>query len=375
MRVPLEEIKVARQLLDEQDSIKAIDKNGMINFCVDIVMHYQNAFETAKNIKVDYTKPENVIVAGMGGSAIGGDLLKDWAKTKCKVPIEVCRDYQLPAYANQKTLVIIASYSGDTEETLSAFLDALKRGCMMFCVSSGGALLKFAERQNIPFVRVSAGMPPRAALPYMLVPMLVCMYKIGLTNDFSQEFKEALEVLAQVANDNSPQTRADSNFAKALAIGIGNSSPLIYGFSFFRSVAQRFKQQFNENSKIPAKWEFFPELNHNEIVGWENASDLSRDFCVVFIRDIDESLEIHSRIETTKKLMKPSAIPLLEVYSHGKTALAKMLSTICIGDFASVYLAILHGVDPTPVQTINKLKDALIKNGIKNRIIKDLEKF
>ena len=125
----------------------------------------------AASILINYPKPNNIIITGMGGSAIGGDLLKDWAKDKIQVPIEVNREYHLPAYANEKTLVLITSYSGDTEETLSAFLDAIKRKCMIYCISSGGALLENAERINIPYLQVPAGMPPRAALPYMLMPL------------------------------------------------------------------------------------------------------------------------------------------------------------------------------------------------------------
>ena len=142
---------------------------------------------------------------------------------------------------------------------------------MIFCVSSGGALLENAERLNVPYLRVPGGMPPRAALPYLFVPLLLGMEKMGLVSGASEELSEALTLLEKIGKDNSPEKPAKENFSKTLALNIGQTAPVVYGFGFYRSVAQRFKTQFNENSKVPAKWEVFSELNHNEIVGWERA--------------------------------------------------------------------------------------------------------
>jgi glucose/mannose-6-phosphate isomerase len=367
---------LATSILDNSEKMSAIDKNGMLNFCINSAKHYREAAEIAEKITVNYyPKPDNVIVAGMGGSGIGGDLLKDWARNKTTVPIEVNREYQLPDYAGKKTLVLIISYSGDTEESLSAFLDALKRKCMIYCISSGGALLKYAEKLNVPYLRVPTGMPPRAALPYLFIPMLVCMEKAGLVSGVSEELKEALILLEKISENNSPEKTIKENFSKTLAINIGKTSPVIYGFGVYRSVAQRFKQQFNENSKMPSKWEVFSELNHNEIVGWENSGELASCFSVIFIRDKDEPVKIKSRIETTKQIMNRAGLRMFDVSAQGKSSLAKMISTIIIGDFTSVYLAILHDVDPTPVKTINYLKDTLKENGVKEKIISELAKL
>jgi glucose/mannose-6-phosphate isomerase len=271
--------------------------------------------------------------------------------------------------------VLITSYSGDTEESLSAFLDALKRKCMIYCISSGGALLENAERLKVPYLRVPGGMPPRAALPYLFVPLLIFMEKMGLVSGASEELSEALALLEKIGRGNSLEKPAKENFSKTLALNIGQTAPVIYGFGFYRSVAERFKQQFNENSKVPAKWEVFSELNHNEIVGWERAGELGKCFSAIFIRDRDEPTEIRSRIEITKELVGQAGLGLFEIYAQGKSPLAKMLSTICIGDFTSVYLALLHGVDPTPVKTINYLKDTLKGNGVKEKIISELTKL
>ncbi len=363
------------EILDDKEKIKSLDKADMINFCLNSAKLYGEGAKLASKIKVNYPKPENIIVVGMGGSAIGGDLLKDWAKNKTGIPIEVNREYQLPAYASKKTLVLITSYSGDTEESLSAFLDALKRKCMIFCVSSGGALLENAERLKVPYLKVPGGMPPRAALPYLFGPLLIYLEKMGLAAGASEELNEALQLLEKISKDNSPDKPAKENFAKTLALNIGQTSPAVYGFGVYRSVAMRFKQQFNENSKCPAKWEVFSELNHNEIVGWEKPGELSKCFCTIFIRDKEEPMEIHSRIEITKELVGKAELGVFEVQVQGKSSLAKMLSTVLIGDFTSVYLSVLRGVDPTPVKTINYLKDMLMQNGFREKVITELAKL
>ncbi len=366
---------MARPLLDDVENVRSIDRNRMIDFCVNSAKLYREAAAIAGKIRVDYPKPSNIVVAGMGGSGIGGDLLKDYAKDQVDVPIEVNRDYELPQYAGKESLVLITSYSGDTEETLSAFLDAQRRKCMVFCVSSGGALLQNAERLGVPYLRVPGGMPPRAALPYLFTTLLLYMEKSGLISGASEELSEATALLEKIGVANAPEKPTVENYTKALALNIGNTSPIVYGFGFYRGVAMRFKQQFNENSKVPAKWDVFSELNHNEIVGWERAGELGKYFSAIFLRDRKEPNAIQSRIEITKELMEQEGVELLEIQSQGKSRLARMLSTITIGDFTSVYLAVQRGVDPTPVKTINYLKDTLKQNGFRENVITELAKL
>ena len=180
--------------------------------------------------------------------------------------------------------------------------------------------------------------------------------------------------LEKISNENSPEKPTNENFAKNIAQNIDESAPVVYGFGFYRSVAQRFKQQFNENSKSAAKWEYFPELDHNEIVGWEGRGEQCKWFSVIFIRDVDEPVEIESRIEITKQIMERAGFIMFDLEVQGKSSLAKMLSTILVGDFISVYLAVVRGVDPTPVKTINILKDTLKQNGVKEKIIEETRK-
>lgn len=362
-------------ILDNLKAIQKIDKNDMLSFCVDAPKHCERAAKQAKAFLFDCPKPKSIIVAGMGGSAIGGELLKDWATDRIAVPIEVCRDYFLPAYADKKTLVFVVSYSGETEESLSVFLEAIKKKCMLVCISSGGTLHEFAEKLSVPHLRVPSGMAPRATLPYLFMPLPILLEKIGLVSNVDSEISDTIKALKRVSDANSPRKPLQDNFSKKLASNICGTIPVIYGFGFYRAAAQRFKTQFNENSKVPAKWEFFPEINHNEIVGWEGAQKLAECFSTIFIRDNDEPKMIRQRIETTKDLIRKESVQTFEVNSVGKSRLAKMLSIICVGDFTSVYLAILRGIDPTPVKTINLLKKKVEQTGVKERIIRELQRI
>jgi len=205
--------------------------------------------------------------------------------------------------------------------------------------------------------------------------MFQVLEKTGFISGFSGEFLEASRILGKVAKDNGPENALQINPAKTLAAGINKTVPVVYGFGIYRSVAQRMKQQFNENSKVPSKWEFFPELDHNEIVGWEKGGDTTMHFSSIFLRDKNEAEEVRSRIEITKTLMEPAVSKQFELWSQGKNDLSKMLSIVLMGDFASVYLAVLRKVDPTPVDTITVLKRKLDKVGTKARIIRELEKL
>ena len=362
-------------ILDDHDKVRQVDRYDMLSFCVDAPRHYEEARKLVKDVSLEHTRPHAIIIAGMGGSAIGGELLKDWTKDKIGVPVEVCREYSLPEYADGKTLVFVVSYSGETEESLSAFLDALKRKCMTVSVSSGGVLQEFAERLSIPHLLVPTGMAPRATLPYLFVLPLMLLDKEGIVSGVGREVSEAIKTLKNVSDANRPDRPLAENPAKTLSSRILGTIPVVYGFGRYRAVAQRLKTQFNENSKTPAKWESFPELNHNEIVGWEAVRELAKCFSVTFIRDQEEPQSIRHRIEATGEILHSQSVKTYEIKAQGGCALARMASAICTGDFTSVYLAILRGVDPTPVKTINMLKEKIKRSGTRDKVIGELKKL
>ena len=354
--------------------LKSMDKSGMLELCLKTSEFCDEAIALAgrfrlpekahisKSRQIVYRKPRNVIIAGMGGSAIGGDLLHDWLLSRVAVPVEVCREYYLPAYADEETLVFVVSYSGDTEETLSALLDAVNRKCMVIAIASGGTLISFARRLHLPYITMPSGLQPRVAVPYLFFPLAVAVEKIGLVSGIEEELEETPKVLKALAEENASAVPMRENPAKKLAWELRSTIPVVYGFRQYRAVAVRFKSELNENSKIPAKWENFPELNHNDIVGWEATSKLTKKFTVVLIRDEDEPPEISNRIEATKKLSLPKARKVLEINTRGKTTLAKMFSVLFLGDITSVYLAILLGVDPAPVKIITAMKKEMQRN-------------
>jgi glucose/mannose-6-phosphate isomerase len=349
------------QFLDRWETVRTIDKSNMLRLCERMPDFCRDALKRARGVEIHYKFPEEIIVAGMGGSAMGGELLKHWLHRDTPIPIEVCRDYVLPAYADENSLVICISYSGETEETLSAFVDAAKRDCMLVTITSGGHLKTFSQKLGVPHISIRSGLAPRAAIAYIFFPLIVLVEKLHVVKDVNGEVEETLRVLQKLSDENKLEARSESNPAKNLASAIEGTIPIIYGFRQYEAVAQRLKCQFNENSKIPSKFDVFSELNHNEVVGWEAPRSFTKTFSTLFLRDSLEPPELRTRIELTKEIVRPKVARILEIAAEGRCKLAKMLSTMYVGDFASIYLAVLRGVDPTPTKTIAHLKRELKK--------------
>ena len=346
--------------LDQPSEVKRVDQGNMIGLCERLPELSRDALKRGDEVEVSRARLSNMVVAGMGGSAIGGELLKDWLADRVPIPIAVCRDYVLPAYVDERTLVAAVSYSGETEETLSAFLHAVKRRARVVTVSSGGRLKAFAQKLGLPHVQIPEGFHPRAAIAYLFFPLTRIMDNAGIYENQS-EVKEALRVLGRVSRENALTSPLQDNKAKKLAVGARGTVPVVYGFSQYGSVARRLKCQFNENSKVPSKHDVFPELNHNEVVGWEAQKHLTKAFSAIFLRDPFESPEIRTRIEITQQIVSPKVSRTMEIHAEGEQKLARMLSTMYIGDFASLYLAVLRGVDPAPTKTIAHLKQEMTR--------------
>jgi glucose/mannose-6-phosphate isomerase len=350
-------------ILDNQERVKKVDRSNMLTHLVETPDYCRDAIKRAEQADVPTkVNPKNIVVVGMGGSAIGGEMLKDWLRDELPVPIEVCRDYTLPAYVKRDTLVFTNSYSGNTEETLTAFLGAKKRECTVVAVTSGGQLEAFCKKLGVPHVTIPPGLPPRAAVPYIFFPLPVLMEKMGILANVENELDQTIEVLEKVGKANSAAVPTKNNQAKKLAQELVGTVPVIYGFRQYGAIAHRLKTQFNENSKLHSHHEVFPELNHNETVGWEAPEALNKTYSVILIRDAEEPPEIRNRIETTTALAFQKAKKVLQIDALGDGKLAKMFSVLCVGDYASVYLAILQGNDPTPVKIIDKVKKQLAKN-------------
>ena len=228
----------------------------------------------------------------------------------------------------------------------------------------------------LPHTLIPRGLQPRVAVPYMFFPLPVLMEKMGIISNIDGELEEAIQALEKAAKANAPEVPTENNTAKQLATQLKDTIPVVYGFRQYTSVAHRLKAQFNENSKVPAKSEVFPELNHNETVGYDAPETLTKNLSVILIRDHEESPEIRNRIETTTELVFSRADKVLEIWADGEARLAKMFSVMCVGDYASVYLAILQNKDPTPVKIIDRVKGELAKKTrMKERFDTELAKL
>ncbi len=353
-------------LLDEKDLIEKLDPHRMYDLIWKFPSQLEDAFKIAESVdisKIDPAKIENVIVAGMGGSAIGGDLVRSYLFDQIKLPFFICRNYFLPNFSGEKSLVFVSSYSGNTEETISAYDQAKKRNAQIVSLSSGGKTEKKAKEDGFCLVKVPKGYQPRAALGYSFVPILSILSRLGLCPDKKNDIEKTIEFLSENLPLFKIQKKTNDNPAKRLAEKIFQKIPIIYSSNdFFDAVAYRWKGQLCENSKTLAFCNVFPEFNHNELVGWNILSGLEGKLIVIFLKDKGDLLRIKKRMDIVKKIIQNKNFEVVEVESKGPDLLARIFSLIQLGDFVSFYLAILNQVDPTPVEVIDYLKKELEKD-------------
>lgn len=353
------------------DSTKKIETMNSVKFWRDFPEQCEDALRRVEKLEIpkrlqisselvlDYGKPSEVLVVGVGGSAIGGDILKDWTSEKLDVPLEVCRNYHLPHYAGIESLVIAVSYSGNTEETLSSFIDAVRRGCKVVAVTSGGVLGELCRKFRIPMVELPNGMVPRSAIGYLFFPLVMILEKFNLIGDVKEEIRETMTILREVRDEILPEISITENRSKQLAAALSGSIPVIYGDRYSRAIAYRSRTQMNENSKLLAVSGFLSEIDHNDVLGWEAPEEYTRKFSVVLLRTADNIEELRYRAEITRDLIAEKAKRLIEVFPKGESNLAKMLSVMYVVDVASLYLAIMSDVDPWSMRSITTLKNQL----------------
>lgn len=346
--------------------IKKYDKSGML----DLVESFPEQCLRAKDIGTAFKVPgdlrlqyRNIVFIGVGGSAIGADLVRSYIADEAKVPIFVNRNYTLPNFVDENSLVVAASYSGNTEETLSAYKDAKSKKAALVAITSGGELEGLARQDNYPHMIIPKGLPPRCALGYSFFPSLILLSKLGIIEDKSSEIYAAIDILKDLRNKKIGfNVKGKNNLAKSIAGRIHLKFPVIYGGQDrIDSVVTRWRGQLAENSKTLSSSHIFPEMNHNEIVGWENPKKLLKNFIVIILRDAGDHPRTSKRMDITKGIIEAEGAKVIEVRSVGKDVLSRILSLIYIGDFVSYYLAILNKRDPTPVESVTYLKKELAK--------------
>lgn len=307
---------------------------------------------------------DHLVIVGMGGSAIGGALLQGLVADRCDVPITLVRGYSLPCFAaGENTLVIACSYSGNTEETLSCFHQALDRDAHAMAITTGGKLADLAQEAGVPVVRFDYQSQPRAALGYAFILLLGAVHRMGFVRDYTDDVAEATAGMEAWQEEIEASIPTADNAAKRLATRIHGTLPVVYGAGFLAAAANRWKTQFNENAKSWAFFEVLPELNHNAVVGL-GIPDIVREHSLAMIlRSASDPQRIQERWNVTGELLEREGVTAQEIWGRGDSKLAQMLSVIHFGDYVSFYLAMLNEVDPTPVDTIAFLKRRLAELG------------
>jgi glucose/mannose-6-phosphate isomerase len=319
----------------------------------------QHLVQLPDSYKIGY---QNVVVTGLGGSAIGGDILRTYAMQKAAIPIIVNRDYTMPAFVGKNTLVLAASYSGNTEETLSAYEQSREKGARIIVVSSGGKLSEMAQRDDFAVIPVPGGLSPRAATGYLFAPLALALEQLGILEGVQAELKETAIVLEELRADIEPGVEFATNASKRIASEMKGRIPLIWGSSAHTDIAAlRWKAQINENAKSMAFYNAFPELNHNEIVGFKEPAEMLSNLLVVMLRDPGDHPRVKQRIAITKEIIQDKVYNVLEIEPCGESFLSSFYSLVYVGDYVSYYLALEYGINPTPVETIDYLKAELAR--------------
>lgn len=304
----------------------------------------KEALGVARSIKVK--TPKNIVFCGMGGSGIPGSILKSLL-SDCKIPLSVVKDYNLPGWVNEDSLVFCLSYSGNTEETISCFREALKQKSEIVILTSNGKLLLLAQKTNITnIIRIPYRLPPRMALAYFIFPILEILNSLNLTSIPLKEITNTITTLKKEGYDEK---------AKELAEQLKDYIPLIYASTNYEGVALRWKQSFNENSKIPSFYNVFPELDHNELMSYKRTN---KSLAIIILND-DEEYKMKKRIELTKDLIKQAGNKVIQINIKGTSKLVKIFTAIYLGDLTSYYLAKIYNVNPLSVDLIEELKKRL----------------
>ncbi|MEM2884536.1 MAG: bifunctional phosphoglucose/phosphomannose isomerase [Thermoproteota archaeon] len=345
--------------LDNPEEVLKMDSLGMFKATESFPSQIEGSFSIAEAAlsRVRKEKFDSIIGCGMGGSAMGLELAKSWLQVELGAPFVIVRDYRLPAHVGPNDLVILASYSGDTEETLSCMVEAAKRRSPMVSISAGGEIERFSRALGVPHFKLPGGLQPRTALGYLFGFPVSLGEHLGLADRRRlNELLESVPALRTTAEKCSYRTPEPENPAKRLAAKLVDSLPVVCGYGPFAAAALRFKQQLNENSKMLAKCEAFPELDHNEIEGFNADPDRARAVLVLLQGDVEP--QVAARIEETLKVLRGSVDDVVEVKGFG-SGVAQLLTAIQVCDSASLFLAFLRGKDPGPVNQISKLKGAL----------------
>jgi glucose/mannose-6-phosphate isomerase len=338
----------------DRAAIGTVDSQGMLDDVLGQAHQLEDALWRVESAGLEsFDTPGGLVVCGMGGSAIGADLARGAIGDRARRPLVTSRDYSPPSWLDDSTLVLCSSYSGNTEETLSAYDAVGASGAQRVVMTTGGKLAEAARADGVPVIGVPSGMQPRAAVAYMTVGALEVAALAGVTESLRGEVEAAVELLRGLAEEWGPDGAADSE-AKALAGRLAGHVPVVYGADLTAPASVRWRAQLNENAEIPAFDGVLPEMDHNEICGWGQPT-----FTAIFLEDEEQHERVQRRIELTADVVAAAGSPVERVSSRGSSRTERLLSLVLLGDLTSLYLAVLNGVDPTPVARIEDFKQRL----------------
>lgn len=352
-------------LLDNPEAIRRIDRSDMLGRVSRLAEESRQGWTWGREWEVParWAASKELLVLGMGGSAIGGEFLLNLLAEKISRPIHVNRTYTLPAWVRKGTLVLASSYSGNTEETLSACAQAYEKGCRIFAVTSGGALARWARRRGLPVLLIPQGLPPRTALGFLAFVPLGALARFGWVGKETLGVEKACRNLERFVEFSlGPGVPTATNPAKKMARQIQGRLPILYGAAGgFEALTYRWRTQLEENAKTLAFHHLFPEATHNEISGWDQPRAVVGQSAAIFLKDPAIHPRTLRRMDFTAALIRRQRARVMEVAVSGGSVLERMLKLIALGDFVSVYLGLLYGADPTPVHRVEALKKFMKK--------------
>ncbi len=332
--------------------LRELDRAGQLGDVLALPDHLRDALWRVESARIPSPEQADaVLVCGMGGSAIGGDLAAAALGDRLTRPMETARGYHLPPWATPRTLVLCSSYSGNTEETIACFEAAEALGAPRIVATTGGALAEAARTAGVPVVGLPAGLQPRAAVAYMFVAAAEAAALAGAGPGLHTEIDSSASHLEAARGDLGQR-------AEEIAARLNGAIPVVYGGGLTAPIAYRWKCQLNENGKLPAFWATLPEADHNELVGWMGAADAAR-MVAIFLLDCDQHPRERRRFELTAELVRPTAAGTIEVETEGSTPTERLLHAVMLGDLVSLHVAARRGIDPSPVELIERLKDEL----------------
>ncbi len=341
------------------EHISTVDTQNMWELLTTFPEQWNEAIEITKNLNltIDQSRIKNICFAGMGGSSIGPDLLRGFCYHDSPYPMAIVRHYEIPKWVNENTLFIACSFSGTTEETLTSLTAARERGAQTIAVTAGGELLVKAAKEEFDYIKIPGGMPPRAALGFSFVPLYRIFQHLGILDERDGALKETVRLLEE---QNDLFSDPSDNEALTLAEEINDTLPIVYSdATMMKPVNLRWQNQFAENAKTLSYGNTLPEMTHNEIVGWERIVHLTGRLSVILLIDKEDNPRVQRRMEIVKELVEDQAASLQVLRTRGQTRLTRMFSLIQLADWSSFYLAMLNGVDPTPIPKIELLKSKL----------------